>query len=110
MQAATVQDNDDWLRVFYAFSTQPTAGTSSAGGAAGLGGFFGGLWNGAKNVLRVATYWQMKNRAGVIGINGLAPLIGHIHQGAPNLRLHLLGHSFGARLVSYSSKVCRPQA
>jgi hypothetical protein len=104
LQAATVQNDDDWLRILDAFSMQTADDRPDRGGAAGLGGFFDGLWNGAKNVLRVATYWQMKNRAGVVGVNGLGPLLGQIHQGAPNLRVHLIGHSFGARLVSYSLK------
>lgn len=55
------------------------------------------LWNGAKSALRLATYYQMKNRAGVIGETGLGPLLG----GLP-VRLHLLGHSFGARMVSFA--------
>jgi hypothetical protein len=104
LQTATVQGDDDWLRILDAFSTQSTVDRTDGGGAAGFGDFFGGLWNGARNVLRVATYWQMKNRAGVVGANGLGPLLGRIHQGAPTLRIHLIGHSFGARLVSYSLK------
>jgi pimeloyl-ACP methyl ester carboxylesterase len=44
----------------------------------------------------------MKGRAGVVGRKGLGPLLGRIHEAAPALRIHLLGHSFGARLVSYA--------
>lgn len=79
-----------------------------AGGAAG--GDLGGsaapgldrLWNGAKQVLRQATYWEMKKRAGTVGTVGLGPLLAQLHAGAPELRIHLIGHSFGARLVSYA--------
>jgi len=38
----------------------------------------------------------------VVGKKGLGPLLARLHQAAPDLRVHLLGHSFGARLVSYS--------
>lgn len=78
------------------------AGGSMDGGAAGAGDRFSRLWQGAKGALRVGTYWQMKERAGIVGRNGLGPLLWKIHQAAPQLRLHLLGHSFGARLVSYA--------
>jgi hypothetical protein len=75
---------------------------AGAGGEAGIGDFARGIWNGAKEALRGATYWQMKNRAGTIGRAGLGPLIGQLHTAAPQLRVHLVGHSFGARLVSYA--------
>jgi hypothetical protein len=72
------------------------------GGAAGLGDAFGRLWNGAKEALRQLTYVEMKKRAGVVGRQGLGPLLGRIHQADPEVRIHLLGHSFGARLVSFA--------
>ena len=72
------------------------------GGAAGIGDAFGRLWNGAKEALRQLTYFEMKKRAGVVGKEGLGPLLGRIHQAAPQLRIHLIGHSFGARLVSFA--------
>jgi hypothetical protein len=66
-------------------------------GAAGLGDALHGIWQGAKEALRQATYWQMKNRAGTVGRNGLGPVLGRL-----TVRVHLVGHSFGARLVSYA--------
>ena len=46
----------------------------------------------------------MKNRAGVVGANGLGPLIGRIAANGdfPTPRIHLVGHSFGARVVSFA--------
>jgi hypothetical protein len=75
---------------------------SSGGGAAGFGINLGGLWNGAKEALRAATYWEMKNRAGIVGQAGLGPLLGDLAAAAPGVRVHLIGHSFGARLVAYA--------
>ena len=72
------------------------------GGGAGLGDSFRRLWTGAKEALRAATYWQMKKRAGVVGQTGLGPLIGRLHQARAELRIHLLGHSFGGRLVAFA--------
>ena len=68
-------------------------------GAAGSGDGPGGLLHGAKEALRQATYWQMKGRAGVVGRTGLGPLLGRLSEG---VRCHLVGHGFGARLVSFA--------
>lgn len=72
------------------------------GGGAGLGSKLAKLWHGAKQALRQLTYWQMKNRAGVIGQQGLGPLLIRINAKFPSLRIHLVGHSFGARVVSFA--------
>jgi len=88
----------EWREVFENLGSGP----DSDGGAAGLGDTFGHLWEGAKNALRVATYWKMKKRAGVVGRDGLGPLLGRLRKESRDLRIHLLGHSFGARVVSYS--------
>ena len=72
------------------------------GGGAGLRDDIGKLWHGAKEALRQLSYWQMKNRAGVVGEHGLGPLIGRIAAKFPTLRIHLVGHSFGARVVSFA--------
>ena len=79
-----------------------TSGMTFAGGdgQAGIGDSLRGILNGAKEALRAATYWQMKNRAGVVGRRGLGPLLGRLD--ATRVRVHLVGHSFGARLVSFA--------
>lgn len=69
------------------------------GDAQGIGNPFSVFWSGAREVLRTLSYYEMKNRAGVIGRTGLGPLLGGL-AGPP--RIHLIGHSFGARLVSYA--------
>ncbi len=78
-------------------------GSAPAGGAAeGLDDIFGKVWNGAKGALRAASYYEMKARAGDVGRKGLGPLLERLHARAPGMRVHLMGHSFGARLVSFS--------
>jgi hypothetical protein len=72
------------------------------GGAAGIGDAVGRLWDGAKEALRQLTYFEMKKRAGVVGKQGLGPLLGRVADADPDLRVHLIGHSFGARLVSFA--------
>lgn len=73
-----------------------------SGGGAGFGERLGRLWHGAQEVARQLTFWQMRRRAGVVGERGLGPLLGRLLTHRPGLALHLAGHSFGARVVSYA--------
>jgi len=50
------------------------------------------------NVLNFTTYYEMKSRAGKVGANGVAPLIDGLP--AHVKRIHLVGHSFGGRVVT----------
>lgn len=78
-------------------------GSTPAGGSAqGLGDWFASAINGAKDTMRVFSYWTMKARAGTIGQTGLGPLLAALLQQQPAIRVHLIGHSFGARLVSFA--------
>lgn len=70
------------------------------GSAMDSGGFFTGIGSAARNVLNLTTYYQMKERAGLIGSQALNPLLRAIAKDHPTLRLHLVGHSFGGRLVT----------
>ncbi|MFI8964220.1 serine-threonine protein kinase [Streptomyces sp. NPDC053493] len=84
----------------------PAGGAGPASGA-GAESLFGGdrvkrLWKGAKEALRQATYYTMKRRAGVVGEHGLGPLLGELARTASSLRVHLVGHSFGGRLVAHA--------
>lgn len=75
---------------------QPIAG----GGAAGLGNLWGGIKAGAQHLANMVTYYQMKDRAGTVGRTGVVPLLARVAAAQPDLRLHLIGHSFGGRLVT----------
>jgi hypothetical protein len=101
-QQGILYDDDNWEEIFDSLAEQEPMGDSAGGATGGLGDRFGRLWRGARGALRTATYWQMKNRAGIVGRMGLGPLIGQLHSAVPALKIHLLGHSFGARLVSYA--------
>jgi hypothetical protein len=70
-----------------------------AGAEASIGDFFEGIKAGAWRLLNFATYYQMKERAGIVGraVNGLLASVRNLR---PDLRLHLIGHSFGARVVT----------
>jgi pimeloyl-ACP methyl ester carboxylesterase len=80
-------------------------GGTDDGGAAGLAEFASGIAAAANRLLNYATYYQMKARAGVVG-QGLAGLLEQIRRERPELRLHLAGHSFGARVVTAAALAC----
>jgi hypothetical protein len=69
------------------------------GGAAALGDPWKRMWTGAREAMRAASYYAMKKRAGIVGRNGLGPLLSRLPE---SVRVHQIGHSFGARLVSFS--------
>jgi hypothetical protein len=70
------------------------------GGAAGVGDALSGLSDGARSALGFWTFWTMKKRAGKIGAEGLAPVLDAVREANSRARIHLAGHSFGARLVT----------
>ncbi|MBP2581084.1 hypothetical protein J3A78_001562 [Streptomyces sp. PvR006] len=80
------------------------------GPAEGFGPGLGRYWKGAREVLRQATYYVMKKRAGRVGESGLGPLLGEVARAAPRVRVHLVGHSMGARLVAYALRGLPPGA
>jgi hypothetical protein len=88
---------------------QPGGGAVSMGGAGAVGGAAGGaaLFNpfsgvtaAAANLLNLTTFYQMKERAGMIGRTAVSDLVKAVVARSPGMKLHLIGHSFGARLVT----------
>lgn len=89
-----------------AASLDPFA-TSQAGGMGGAASFrdvMGGIKGALLHFLNYTTYYVMKARAGDVGVNGVAPLIEKIRGAHPDIRLHLIGHSFGCRVVTSAVK------
>lgn len=58
----------------------------------------GGVSLDPRGLLRLASVWLMKDRAGGVGARGVAPLLQLILNDT-DARLHLIGHSFGARVL-----------
>jgi hypothetical protein len=74
------------------------AGTIGGGAeAAKPAGLFSDVF-GLRKVLRLATVRKMKDRAGVVGRGDVAVLVSDILS-KPSVRLHLVGHSYGAKVV-----------
>jgi hypothetical protein len=73
----------------------------TAGGAAGFLGDMGdSVLSGVRRLMNFTTYYQMKERAGLVGSTGAADMLAKLRRQFPALRLHLIGHSFGGRLVT----------
>jgi hypothetical protein len=59
----------------------------------------GGFALDPRNLLRAATLWTMKSRAGKVGAHGVGPLLREVLGRGTPPRVHLVGHSFGGRVV-----------
>ncbi|MFE0676226.1 serine-threonine protein kinase [Streptomyces sp. NPDC058867] len=84
------------------------AGLRSPGGTAETSFTLPNPWEGAHELLRQATYFAMKRRAGTVGERGLGRVVGQLATRAPRTRVHLVGHSFGGRLVSFALRGLPP--
>lgn len=74
------------------FGMEPAALFDRLGGHASIPG-------GIANMLDLATYYTMKARSGLVG-QGLAAMLAATRQAYPHVRIHLAGHSFGARVAA----------
>ncbi|NWF28577.1 serine-threonine protein kinase [Streptomyces sp. PKU-EA00015] len=93
---------EDTLTLCRRLAAALEAESGSLYGALPFGGGLRCAWRGAKELLRQTTYYAMKRRAGTVGELGLGPLLGLLARSAPRLRVHLVGHSQGARLVAFA--------
>ena len=93
------EPEQDYQTIATQFGDVPAGGTAQS-----ATDVFRKVWKGAKDALRIASYGIMKERAGTVGKNGLGPLLARLPSlGDPeSVRVHLAGHSFGARLVSFA--------
>ena len=81
-----------------AVSSHPPVAIGEAGDVAGET-LTGGL-SAARNLLNYSTYYLMKERAGTVGRRGVNGVLRQLKAISPELRIHLIGHSFGARLMA----------
>jgi hypothetical protein len=115
--------SDDPLQLFQAFQASVAApvGPALAGGAVavnaagaamgaatGLRDVFSGVLAAARRLANFTTYNDMKQRAGLVGSTGAAQLLMLLRQKNPAVKLHLVGHSFGGRLVTTAANTLPP--
>jgi hypothetical protein len=81
------------------------------GSVMGLGSAVHGLISGARaavgRFLNQLTYYEMKKRAGIVGVSLAEEVLARLRPDR-RIRLHLVGHSFGGRLVSAAANKWTP--
>jgi len=82
--------------------SKPDLSATMSGGQADAAafGFLSGITGAAQSLLNLLTFYQMKHRAGVVGEHGLHDVLLGVRAAHPTVKIHLVGHSFGARLVT----------
>lgn len=93
---------EDLWRALGAQAARPSGdderwGTAGAGKQAGPAA--AALTLDPRVLIRMMSVWKMKARAGVIGARGVGPILRRLLSGQDGPRVHLTGHSFGARVV-----------
>ena len=84
-----------------------TGGFTPMGGEVGVqsvGSFFGTIAGKIDTFLNMTTWYVMKNRSGVVGATGVAQAVRDLQAACPTLRIHLVGHSLGGRLMAGCAK------
>lgn len=74
------------------------------GATQGLGAIAGSIFGGVAALLNATTWYVMKNRSGVVGAGGVAAAVRRLRAAAPGVKIHLVGHSLGGRLMASCAK------
>ena len=80
------------------------AGGGEGGGAQGLGSIFSSVYGRIGHFLNLTLWYVMKNRSGVVGASGVARAVRELRDSVPSIRVHLVGHSLGGRLMAACTK------
>src|SRR5207247_3211012 len=70
----------------------------------GLGDVVGAVAGAAGQFLNLTTWYLMKDRSGAVGASGVADAVRAMHASHPNVKIHLVGHSLGGRLMAGCAK------
>jgi len=96
----TSRDDDDEGGV----SSFEGTGAGGDGGVQGLGGFFQSIAGRVGQFLNLTTWYMMKDRSGIVGANGVAKAVRDVKASRPAIKIHLVGHSLGGRLMASCAK------
>ena len=70
----------------------------------GIGGVFGTIAGAVGRFLNLTNWYVMKDRSGTVGATGVADAVRGLHASRPDIRIHLVGHSLGGRLMASCAK------
>jgi hypothetical protein len=76
----------------------------STGNSRGLGDAFGAITGRVGQFLNLTTWYVMKDRSGTVGAKGVAASVRKLRAALPDVRIHLVGHSLGGRLMASCAK------
>jgi len=79
-------------------------GAPTADGTRGIGNVFSTIAGGVGQFLNLTKWYVMKDRSGTVGANGVAAAVRALHDNRPGIRIHLVGHSLGGRLMASCAK------
>lgn len=74
------------------------------GETAGVGDFFGSILGRVNQFLNLTTWYVMKERSGTVGEVGVAAAVRALRAKSPSIKIHLVGHSLGGRLMAACAK------
>ncbi len=80
------------------------SGQTGEHGTRGLGSVFGSIAGGLGQFLNLTNWYVMKDRSGAVGAKGVADAVRALHDTRPDMRIHLVGHSLGGRLMASCAK------
>ncbi len=66
----------------------------------GTRGLFGSIAGKVGQFLNLTTWYVMKDRSGTVGAKGVAPAARALRKQMPDVRVHLVGHSLGGRVMA----------
>ena len=75
-----------------------------ADGDRGIGDVFGSIFGRVGQFLNLTTWYLMKKRSGTVGEMGAADVVRKLKASLPHMRVHLVGHSLGGRLMAACAK------
>lgn len=70
----------------------------------GTRGPFGSIAGKVGQFLNLTTWYLMKDRSGTVGAKGVASAVRALRKAGPEVRVHLVGHSLGGRLMAACAK------
>lgn len=97
-------DDDDEGGSGSATAVPDAFGGDDEGEAADFRTLLASVGHRANRMVNFTTWYVMKERAGAVGADGLAPVVRAIAGASPETRIHLVGHSLGGRLVASAAK------
>jgi len=87
-----------------AFEASIVDGSQDGGQVETINSFFGSIFGRIGTFLNLTTWYTMKERSGIVGSNGVAKAVRDLKAAVSNMRVHLIGHSLGGRLMAACSK------